>query len=106
MESFDQAGNEAQIFEMLKKQSEGHVVLLTLSCMKDLAADRFYPPRGSNTEREATRDFKELVEKDPYIKNNAHDYELYQVGLFNPKTGESTAIRPIRLARALDFVKV
>lgn len=96
----------SEIFEQLKKEADASGVLLTLVSIKDLARDRFHPPRGVTTTREAVRDFKELVDKDPQIMKNAHDFELYCMGLFNPIDGAYIACPPSRISRAVDFVKV
>ncbi|QKI28912.1 VP5 [Kummerowia striata gokushovirus] len=103
MEPFDQSGNE--IFETLKKKSEESGVLLNLVSLKDLARDRFHPPRAVMTVREAVRDFKHLCDNDPQISKDLADFELYHVGMFNPLDAESTNIRPTRIARGLDYSK-
>lgn len=104
MEQFDQAGNE-QVFDLLKKKSEENGVLLNLVSLKDLARDRFHPPRAVMTVREALRDFKHLCENDPQISKDLADFELYHVGMFNPIDSQMTNIRPTRVARGVDYQK-
>lgn len=105
MEPFDVAGNESQVFEMLKKKSEEQGVLLNLVSLKDLARDRYHPPRAVMTVREALRDFKHLCENDPQISKDLHDFELYHVGMFNPIDASTTTIPAQRIARGVDYKK-
>lgn len=102
MKPFDQSGN---IEEMLRKASEGETILMVVLSVKDLARNRFSGPRVMGTVREGIRDFKYIVEKDPLIAADPQDYELYQIGMFNPVTAETSNVTPVRISRGLDFIK-
>lgn len=93
------------IEEMLKQASEGSTILLSLVSVKDLARDGYQGVRAVNSVREAQRDFKYLVENDPLISKDPQDFELYQIGMYNPSTADISSITPTRIARGVDFVK-
>lgn len=95
--------NQSQIEQMLEKASNEHPVLLQVVSVKDLARDRYTGPRVVGTVREAQRDFKYLVENDPLVKKDPQDFELFQIGIFNPVNAEMQSISPVRISRGLDF---
>lgn len=94
-----------EVFEMLKKVSEGETVLFSIVSVKDLARNKFQGTRTVGAVREAVRDFKHLVLNDPQVKADPADFELYQVGIFNPGSGRVDAVEPVRIARGVDFLK-
>lgn len=91
------------IEEMLRSASEGETILLNLVGVKDLARNRFGGVRAVGTTREAIRDFKYLVENDPVVSKDPQDFELFQIGMFNPEDGHMSSIPAVRLSRGLDF---
>lgn len=94
---------DSQIEELLRKNAEGQELVNTLVSIKDLARNRFHPPRAVQTLREAIRDFADLSKQDPMISKHSSDFELYHVGVFNPVNASCQSIEPIRLARASDY---
>lgn len=98
--------NNEQMFEMLKKVAEGETVLHSVMSVKDLARNSFMGTRTVNAVREAQRDFKYLVENDPVVSKSPADFELYQIGVFNPSSGQISGITPTRISRGTDFVAV
>lgn len=92
-----------EVEKMLVEASAGHSVTMVLVSIKDLARGRFHPSRAVESVGTALRDFKKLCEEDPQISKNKQDFELYQVGIFDPITAAHHAIPPTLLKRAVEI---
>lgn len=66
-----------------------------LYSIKDTVAEEFATPFIANTDGVANRMFQSAVAKTAYPT----DFELYQIGIFDPNTGNLGICTPIRLVK-------
>lgn len=76
----------------------------TVSAVKDAALDAYLQPLYTTTSGEAVRAFtKEVNNPDSPINDTPSDYDLYELGTYDPQTGQhDNHETPQRLVRAKD----
>lgn len=82
------------------------MLTLGLYAIIDKAASAFFNPFVARKTAEAHRSFGDTV-KDPQgnLSKHPEHFDLYQIGTFDPVSGEITPLKKIELvARATDFV--
>lgn len=64
-----------------------------LYSVRDVKVERFFPPFAQRNQLEAQRTFLDMCgdHRTP-ISKHPEDYTLYEIGSFNPETGEVKAI--------------
>lgn len=61
---------------------------IKIYAVKDELTDTFLQPTFMDNDLEVTRIFEFQVNNTPLWKDNASDYSLYKLGMFNEQTGE------------------
>lgn len=82
---------------------------LGLYAINDITARAFSNPYVARTHEEAIRAFgNDCKNEQSASHRHPKDFELYHIGYFDQSTGEVGGLNelPIRLSRAVDFVKL
>lgn len=69
---------------------------LLVACF-DKAAKVFYPPYQTENPATGVRSFRQEVVTNQQVYDNAEDFELYNVGIWNAKDGEVEPVSPPKL---------
>lgn len=83
--------------------------MLRLFCLHDSAIQSFLRPFWSDHKGNAIRSFQQLVNDksnpDNMVANHPDQFTLFELGTFNPETGEIQTCIPQSLGNGVEFIK-